>query len=319
MNSKYEKINENDYNYSHVGNASAKKYLYVLDRKNHLNNLLKGKKREKIIPNDYLCQEEESDIYNDIYEKEEYEDNIFDNDYQNKYKHFLEEQKQKYFNLKKSCSVLPIFFGPKNKKRCLDKSNNLREKKLMEKFNEDKFKYHLIHHYHDYYLDKSLKQMSLNKANHSSICYNPKLEYIFKKINYSPEFKKMRGRYDQQNIKEIIKRKLENNINQIKEKEYNKKMKKLEKIRASIKISSHKELLNRNEDENENNKVDDKLKRHNSVNEIFFENKFINNDDIINDSRNFKRKLFKRTNTTNNISFSIGFKKNLYNNRRRGR
>ena len=92
MNSKYEKINENDYNYSHVGNASAKKYLYVLDRKNHLNNLLKGKKREKIIPNDYLCQEEESDIYNDIYEKEEYEDNIFDNDYQNKYKHFLEEQ-----------------------------------------------------------------------------------------------------------------------------------------------------------------------------------------------------------------------------------
>ena len=29
MNSKYEKINENDYNFSHVGNASAKKYLYI--------------------------------------------------------------------------------------------------------------------------------------------------------------------------------------------------------------------------------------------------------------------------------------------------
>ena len=312
MNSKYVKINKNDYNYSHVGNASAKKYLYALDRKNHLNNLLKGKKREKIIPNDYFYQEEETDIYNDINEKEEYEDNIFDNDYQNKYKHFLEEQKQKYFNLKNSCTVLPNFIEPKNKKKFLDKrkDDNLREKKLMEKFNEDKFKYHLIHHYHDYYLDKSLKQISLNKANHSCISYNPKMEYIFKKINYSPEFKKMRGRYDQQNIKELIKIKLENNIKQRKEKEYEKKMKKLEKIKASINISSHKELLN----ENKNNKVDDKLKRYNSANEIFFENKFINenNDDIINDSRNFKKKLFKRTNTTNNISFSIGFKKNLY-------
>jgi hypothetical protein len=146
------------------------------------------------------------------------------------------------------------------------------------------------------------------------------MEYIFKKINYSPEFKKMRGRYDQQNIKELIKRNLENSINQIKEKEYKKKMKKLEKKRASVKIS-HIKLLN------ENNKVDDKLKRHNSANEIFYENrninlillknkipeKFINenNDEIINESRNFKRKLFLRTNTTNNISFSFGFKKNL--------
>ena len=190
----------------------------------------------------------------------------------------------------------------------------------MEKFNEDKFKYHLIHHYHDYFLDKSLKLNSL--ANLSCISYNPKMEYIFKKINYSLEFKKMRGRYDQQNMKELIKRKLENNINQIKEKEYKKKMQKLEKIKRSIKIS-HKELLN----ENENNKIDDKLKRHNSLNEILFENrninlillknkipeKFINenNDEIINESRNFKRNLFKRTKTTNNINFSFRFKKNL--------
>jgi hypothetical protein len=189
MNSKYDKINENDYNYSHVGNASAKKYLYALDKKNHLNNLLKDKKREKIIPNDFLYEEETD---NNIYEKEEYEDNIFDNDYQNKYKHFLEEQKQKYFNLKKTCTVLSNFIEQKNKKSSLDKNkdNNLREKKLMEKFNEDKFKYHLIHHYHDYYLDKSLKLISLNKANYSCISYNPKMEYIFKKINYSPEFKK---------------------------------------------------------------------------------------------------------------------------------
>jgi hypothetical protein len=99
-------------------------------------------------------------------------------------------------------------------------------------------------------------------------------------------------------------------------------MKKLEKIKRSIQIS-HKELLN----ENKNIKVSNKLKRHNSANEILFENrnnnlillkskipeKFINenNEEIINESRNFKRKLFKRTNTTNIISFSFRFKKNL--------
>lgn len=302
MSSKYQKINEKNYNYSHVGNASAKKYLYILDKKNHLNNLIKGKKHDKIIPNDFLNQEE-NDVYNGIYEKEEYEENIFDNDYKNKYKHFLEEQKQKYFNLKKSCTILTNFIKQKKKKNFLDKKkdNNLREKKsLIEKFNDDKFKYHLIHHYHDYYLDKSL--ISSNKVEQSCINYYPKMEYIFKKINYSPEFKKMRGRYDQQNIKEIIQRKLENNINQIKEKENKKKIKKLEKIRASIKISN-KELLN----ENENNNINGKLKRHNSANEIFDENSNIslillknntpektingNNDEIINESCNFKRKL----------------------------
>ena len=308
MNSKYEKINENDINFSHVGNASAKKYLYILDKKNYLK-----KKHEKIIPNDFLYQEEETDIYNNMYEKEEFEENIFDDDYKNKYKNFLEEQKQKYFNLKKSCIILP---EKKNKKRFLDKKkdNNMKEKKLIEKLNDDKFKYHLIHHYHDYYLDKSL----INLNNHSCITYNPKMEYIFKKINYSTEFKKMRGRYDQQNIKEIIKKKLEDNINKLKEKEYKKKIEKLKKIRTSINIS-HKELLN------ENIKIYNKLKRHNSANEIISENRNINlillknnipektNDEIINESRNFKRKLFKRTNTTTNISFSFGFKKNLYN------
>ena len=49
MNQKYKIINKKDYNFSHVGEASAKKYLYLLDKRKHLNILLKGKKGEKIV------------------------------------------------------------------------------------------------------------------------------------------------------------------------------------------------------------------------------------------------------------------------------
>ena len=111
MNQTFKKINRKDFNYSHIGEASAKKYLYLLDKNKHFNNILKGKKRNKIISDDYINQEEK-DIYDELYEKDEYEEDIFEKDYKNKYMQILEEQKQKYFNLKKSCS----FFKNTNKK-----------------------------------------------------------------------------------------------------------------------------------------------------------------------------------------------------------
>ena len=105
MNQTFKKMNRKDFNYSQIGEASAKKYLYLLNRKKHLNNLLKGMKRNKIISDDYIDQEEK-DVYDDLYEKDVYEEDIFDKDYKNKYMQILEEQKQKYFNLKKSCSFI---------------------------------------------------------------------------------------------------------------------------------------------------------------------------------------------------------------------
>jgi hypothetical protein len=67
MNSKLKKIDSKNFNYSNVGEASAKKYLYLIDKKKHLNNLLKGKKRKKIVEEDFINQPEK-DIYEEMYE-----------------------------------------------------------------------------------------------------------------------------------------------------------------------------------------------------------------------------------------------------------
>ena len=69
------------------------------------------------------------------------------------------------------------------------------EKQLRYELQNERYKYHLIHHHHDLYVDKSL--LNLNEQV-SSNSYKPKLEYVFKKIIYSPEFNKMSGRYDQE-------------------------------------------------------------------------------------------------------------------------
>ena len=112
MNQKYKRMIRSDFNYSHVGQASAKQFSYLLDKRTHLKNILKGKKHNKIIEDDFINQEEK-DIYDDLYEKDEYEEDIFDKDYKNKYEQLLKEKKQKYFDLRKSCSFL--FGEDKNK------------------------------------------------------------------------------------------------------------------------------------------------------------------------------------------------------------
>ena len=321
MNQKYKIINKKDYNFSHVGEASAKKYLYLLDKRKHLNFLLKGKKREKIVGEDFINQEEK-DVYDELYEKDEYEEDIFDKDYKNKYKQLLEEQKQKYFDLKNSCSFLNREQNTFKDNKDKDNKRNSK-KKLLDKFDNDKFKYHLIHHHHDYYLDKAL--LNANGAEPACTSYNPKMEYIFKKIIYSPEFKKMSGRYDHDNLKDKIEQQIEINIKQKRDKESKINQRKLEKIREIMQISKKENNINYKEKENKK----PLSKRHNSVLEIrnnsminlfkkpsqekiIYDN---NNDDLINESRNFNKKLFKRTNTMVNkghqfMSFGINNKSN---------
>ena len=265
---------------------------------------------------------EEKDVYDELYEKDEYEEDIFDKDYKNKYKQLLEEQKQKYFDLKNSCSFLNREQNTFKDNKDKDNKRNSK-KKLLDKFDNDKFKYHLIHHHHDYYLDKAL--LNANGAEPACTSYNPKMEYIFKKIIYSPEFKKMSGRYDHDNLKDKIEQQIEINIKQKREKESKINQRKLEKIREIMQISKKENNINYKEKENK------KLlsKRHNSVLEnrsnsminlfkkpsqekIIYDN---NNDDLINESRNFNKKLFKRTNTMVNkghqfMSFGINNKSN---------
>ena len=155
MSQTLKKINRKDFNYSHIGEASAKQYLYLLDKKKHLDNLLKGKKLNRLVETDFINQEEK-DVYDELYEKDEFEEDIFDKDYKNKYLQLLEEQKQKYFNLKKSCSFLTNSEEKEIKENKLDENKkNYSKRKLLDKFDNDKFKYHLIHHHHDFYLDKN--------------------------------------------------------------------------------------------------------------------------------------------------------------------
>ena len=302
MSLRYKKIQSKNFNYSHIGEASAKKYLYLIDKKKHLNNLLKGKKRNKIVEADFIDQEEK-DIYDELYEKDEYEEDIFDKDYKNKYKQLLEEQKQKYFNLKNSCSFLD---SSNKKKEKENKEEDNKKMRILNRFDNNKYKYHLIHHHHDHYVDKSL--LKANEAEPACTSYNPKMEYIYKKIIYSPEFKKMSGRYDQENLKDKIEHQMEINIKQKKEKESRNYQKKLDKIRTSIIIPKENKEINL-----KNNIVDFSI-RHKSVSGNIGENRKNslisliktnkdniandNNDELINnESRNFNRKLFKRTNT----------------------
>ena len=321
MSQTLKKINTKDFNFSHIGEASAKQYLYLLDKKKHLQNLLKGKKHAKLIEDDFVDQEEK-DIYDELYEKDEYEEDIFDKDYKNKYLQLLEEQKQKYFNLKKSCSFLTNTEKKEVKQNKFDENKKNSNKKLLDRFDNDKFKYHLIHHHHDYYLDKSL--INANGAEPACTSYNPRMEYIFKKIIYSPEFKKMSGRYDHDNLKDKIEKQIEINIKQKRERESKNQQKKLEKIRNSV-ILQKKESKNK---EKIINKIE-LLKRHNSWYEKsnnsmanLFKNSSNNNtidDEMVNESKNFNKKLFKRTNTMINkepklISFGLGNKNSNSNN-----
>ena len=319
MNQKYKRMIRSDFNYSHVGQASAKQFSYLLDKRTHLKNILKGKKHNKIIEDDFINQEEK-DIYDDLYEKDEDEEDIFDKDYKNKYEQLLKEKKQKYFDLRKSCSFL--FGDDKNK---INENEKIFKRKLIDQFDNDKFKYHLIHHHHDYYLDKILMNINVGQPNCTS--YNPKMEYIFKKIIYTPQFKKMSGRYDQENLKNKIEHKVEISKKHIKEKDLKLYQIKKEKARESLQIEKKEKINNVKKTNTE--RLDNPIrhytimnKRNNSMVSLFKkvsaekldEN---NNEELINESKNFNKKLFKRTNTMINrgpnlISFTSN--KNILSN-----
>ena len=251
MDLKIKKINSSGYNFSYCGEASAKQYLFLIDKKKHLANLTKLSRRNKIISDDYINQKER-DTYDNIYEKDEFEDDIFDKNYRNKYKQLLEEQKQKYFNLKKSCS----FLSRKEEKLLNEDENKKKNSKrqLLTKFEKDKFKYHLIHHHHDFYMDKSIYNIGGEPACTS---YNPQKERIYKKIIYSPEFKKMSGRYDIEELKEKIEQQIENNLRIKKENESLSYRKKIERIRATTQIMKKDEIKPK-KDENQNKRNNSK-------------------------------------------------------------
>ena len=231
--SKLSQINSEDFNYSHIGEASLKQFLYLIEKKKDIDNLYQNKKERKFHPRDYF-EEKEKEIDDDEFEKDEYGDDIFDKSYDAKYKKELKEKKEKYPLIQNSCSFIESTTkqgGGGNKKK-QGKKNKEEKKAPMANIDYEsengRYKYHLIHHKHDYYIDKSIYNLNNQVSNNS---YQPKLDLIFKKIIYSPEFGKMTGRYDQENKKDKIENKIDTLLKNQKEKEYVNYQKKLKKIR----------------------------------------------------------------------------------------
>ena len=300
-------INNEDFNFSHIGKASQKQFLYLLDKKKDIDNLYQNKKERKIETHD-IFEEKEKDFYDDDYEKDEYEDNIFDKSYEARYKKELKEKKDKYPQLRNSCSCLDINNKQgniKNKKK-FGKKNKEETKASLDNINYEmengRYKYHLIHHKHDYIINKSSNYFNNNNNQVSSNSYKPKLEFIFKKIIYSPEFAKMSGRFDQENKKNKIENKIDEILKTQKQKEFASYQRQLKKIR-NLKLVP----LQRNESE-ENFFLDKRpIKKFRTIDnnndskklnsEFTLRGNSNDNGENINDSRNGIINLGKRNNS----------------------
>ena len=236
-------IKKNEMLYSHSGKASTQKFSYLLDKKSHIDKILAGKKRIKIVETDFIDKEESFDEFNNQINDIEEED-IFTKEYEIKHISDLNDQKLKYFsNVKNPCMYIEskVKRKPKtkyNKNMIKEKkmSNEAKAKeelkKLIHSNNKFNYYYHLLHHTDNsnYFSDEE-GNIIIFGPEVNATRYNPKLEYIYPKIIYSPSFKLMSGRYDQQILSKTVKNKIENN--KIKNREIE-RMKRLQKIKEIV-------------------------------------------------------------------------------------
>lgn len=186
-----EKINsiKNGFNFSQAGKSSIKKYLYLIDRNKESNEkILKYKKRRKLFEDffqDNVMSAPNSININSYFSSED----IFskcDNPKTiitstgNKNKENRNE-----FEIRTSCSYLNKNKNTESDIYKIRKNiiNNNYEKSF------DKYKYHLLHHN-----ETNIDMFEKRKVQPSCTRYNPKLDYIYKKIIYSIPFKKISGR-----------------------------------------------------------------------------------------------------------------------------
>lgn len=229
------------YNYSHAGKVSAFKFSYLLDKKSHIDKILEGKKRNKIVEVDFIDKEETLDDYENQMNENDFDD-IFTDEYKIRHIMDLKEQRLKFFsNVKNPCTYIEnkVKKKPKNKRikaNNLQVDNKIRAKEELKKlllFNSNKFSYyyHLLHHTDNsnYYSDIDDNIIFGPEVNATR--YNPKLDFIYPKIIYSPSFKLMSGRYDQQILSKKLKDRIENI--KIKKKEME-RMKRLEKLKEIV-------------------------------------------------------------------------------------
>ena len=229
--------------YSHAGKISSEKFQFLLDTKSHIDKILAGKKRTKIVETDFINKEESFDKYdNQINDNEE--DDIFTKEYEIKHISDLNDQKQKYFsNVKNPCTYIESKVKSKPKTKIKNETNEkpitnetkAKEelKKLMHSSNKFNYYYHLLHHTdNSNYFSEDEDNTIIFGPEVNATRYNPKLEFIYPKIIYSTSFKSMSGRYDHQILSKKVKNKIET---------YKIKNREIEKSRRMQKI---KELVN---------------------------------------------------------------------------
>ena len=162
-------------NLSKAGKNSVKKYLYLLSKK----------EKRKFDFNDLFYLKEKNENNPEDNESYFYNEDIFNKTYEKKISEKERKKKGKIFKIKSACSSLNKKKNTENE--FIEIRNNIINNSFGMKY--DKYKYHLLHH-NDKYENIFIKK----KNNPSSTKYQPKYEYIYRKLIYSIPFKKMSGR-----------------------------------------------------------------------------------------------------------------------------
>ena len=224
------KKNRKQFNFSHAGKLSERQFSYVLDQKENIDRILKGKRYTKIVSVDFLHKEESKEELNDV--EDLGREDIFANEYKQKYFQKKKQQQSKYLN--------------KNKKRCgfLKNPNNdpkninyqaIPLNNIINKLNRhDLYYYHELHHVD---LENSLvnNDVFINGPQINCTRYRPNLEFIYPKLVYSPSFLLMSGRNDKEKLSEKISKKKEFFQKNQKKEQNNLKLKKLRDVEGKIK------------------------------------------------------------------------------------
>ena len=229
---------DKDYIYSNEGKNSIERFKYILSKSPFIKKNNSFTKIKPTYYKDYFHKNDESSDSSSSYHED-----IFSNNYKIKLMKLLKDQKEKYFNLRPLCAEKRIQLT-KNNKKLKNESNE--EIKLYN--DKEKYQYHIYHHTE---ITRFLKLLNEKKKffDPSAASYKPKLDFIYKKILYSPNFKKMVGRYDQEiiskNVEKILKIKFEELKKYYNEKqELQKKKQKQKKLEMMNKIKQNQ--LNNN-------------------------------------------------------------------------
>ena len=300
--------------YSHLGKSTFEKLSYLMEK----NIKLESEEKKPNNINNIISKEGIKEAIEAMDSKYEFDDeNIFSKDYDNKHNLDIQEQKLKYFsNVKNPCTYIEKKvkegkikikkikkneYEEENNKKPLEDINKINAKKELQKIMDSGFNFnyyhHLFHHTSDAnFYSENVKNEFILGPEINATRYSPNLEYVYKKIIYSPSFKLMSGRQDKEKLSEVLKKQLEQKMKKKKEKEKKEKLTENDNIdikdikaKTQYKIpkiyfkKSKRNKRNENNDNNtkENTNTKDNKTGSNNNETIFTSNaiKYINNNE----------------------------------------